>query len=74
MVHGIAKLTFFGNGLLSRCFGDLMNAAGFYGDFVLMRKYHVLTRYKTDQQYPCADDMAVTPFQNLKRFATKLQM
>jgi hypothetical protein len=59
MMHGIAQLTFFGNGLL--IIRSLMRMI-FYQ--VLVSIYHYLPGRKTDQDDPCVNDMKLNSFQN----------
>jgi hypothetical protein len=61
VVHGIAQLALFGYCLLGR--GSFTGTVGcFYK--VRVRKYHGLPCYKTDQDDPGVNDMALTFFQN----------
>ena len=64
VVHGIAQLAIFGNGLPGLCTGRMicrLVCACTYG--VLVGKYHILPCNKAKQQYPCADNMVFVSFQ-----------
>jgi len=59
MVHGIAQLAIFGNGLFGLCIwilpGRLMMRACAIG--MLVSIYHILPRNKAEEQHPCKDNM-----------------
>jgi len=63
MVHNIAQMAFFLNGLLRYVFRNSMGFSGSIGNIVLMGIYHILACNKTDQQYPRTDNMIFSPFQ-----------
>ena len=73
MVHYIAQIALFTNGLMRYVLGDSVWAAGVFNNIMLMRVYHILPCNKTDQQYPRKDNMIFTPFQINKCFIYKFQ-
>ena len=68
MVHNIAQIALFFNGLLWDIFRDIISFARIVYNIVLMGIYHILACNKTDQQYPRTDDMIFTRFQVGKCF------
>ena len=65
-MHGIAHITFFLNGCdwLRPVFRNTDTISAFLKDIMLVNIYHVLARYKADQQYPCAENGIFILFQN----------
>jgi len=65
-MHGIAHITFFldGSGWLRLVFRNVDAACASSKDIMLVRRYHILARYKADQQYPRAENPIFILFQN----------
>ncbi len=73
MVHHIAQVTFFGYRLVRNGFGRVRSCWQRFDNAMLMGINHTLTRYKTDQQQACTNNMIFARYQIVSWSFSKFQ-